>query len=60
MVCMTFKFVCFDGIEGKNHADEELRKKKKKRGRRRALWDVLELWRSDVEKERKEGNKGRE
>ena len=31
MVCVTFKFVCFDGIEGKNLADEELRKKKKKK-----------------------------
>ena len=39
MVCVTFKFVCFDGIEGKNLANEELREKKK----RRALWDVLEL-----------------
>ena len=57
MVCVTFKFVCFDGIEGKNHADEELRKKKK-RGRRRALWDVLELgeviWKKKGKKEIKE------
>ena len=58
MVCVTFKFVCFDGIEGKNLADEELRKKKK--GRRRAPWDVLELGRSDMEKERKEGKKGKQ
>ena len=58
MVCVTFKFVCFDGIEGKNLADEVLRKKKEKeRGRRRALWNILGLGGSGMEKERKEGKK---
>ena len=58
VVCVTFKFVCFDGIEGKNLADEVLRKKKEKeRGRRRALWNILGLGGSGMEKERKEGKK---
>ena len=35
VVCVTFKFVCFDGIEGKNLADEVLRKKKRKRKRKK-------------------------
>ena len=26
-LCVTFKFVCFDGIEGKKLADEVLREK---------------------------------
>ena len=46
--------MCFDGIERKNLADEVLRKKK---GRRRALWNVLELGGSGMEKERKEREK---
>ena len=58
VVCVTFKFVCFDGIEGKNLADEVLRKKKEKeRGRRRALWNILGLGGSGMEKERKEREK---
>ena len=51
-LCVTFKFVCFDGIEGKKLADEVVRekgerkkenkklkkiKKKKERGRKRVL-----------------------
>ena len=63
-LCATFKFVCFDGIEGKKLADEVARKKgerkkkiKKERGRKRALcgmfWSVEEV----VGKKRKEGNK---
>ena len=65
MVCVTFKFVCFDGIEGKNHADEELRKKKKREedGELSGTFWNLEssgTWRRDIEKERKEGNKGKE
>ena len=51
-LCVTFKFVCFDGIKGKKLADEVARemrerkkenkykKKKKERGRKRALWSV--------------------
>ena len=65
-LCVTFKFVCFDGIEGKKLADEVVRekgerkkenKKKKERGRRRALWNILGLGGSGMEKERKEGKK---
>ena len=41
MVCVTFKFVCFDGIEGKKLANEVVRekreRKKKNKKRKRAL-----------------------
>ena len=44
VVCVTFKFVCFDGLEVKKLADkvarekgERKKEKKKKRGRKRAL-----------------------
>ena len=54
VVYVTFKFVCFDRIEGKKLADEVARKKgerkkkiKKERGRKRALcgmfWSVEEV-----------------
>ena len=51
MVCVTFKFVCFDGIEGKKLADEvvrekkERKKKKKKKRKKEKLcgnWNILE------------------
>ena len=35
MVCVTFKFVCFDGIERKKLANEVIREKKKKRKKRK-------------------------
>ena len=61
---MTFKFVCFDGIEGKKLADKVLREKgerEKEKGRKRALWNVLECGGSGREKrgkkEKKEKNK---
>ena len=31
MVCVTFKFVCFDGIERKKLADEVVREKKERK-----------------------------
>ena len=41
VVCATFKFLCFDGIEGKKLADEMIRekweRKKKNKKRKRAL-----------------------
>ena len=54
--------MCFDGIEGKKLADEVVREKgerkkenkKKERGRKRALWNVLEFGGSGREK--REGN----
>ena len=56
-LCVTFKFVCFDGIEGKKLVDEVIRekrerkkKKKKKREKKRALWNVLEFGGSGREK----------
>ena len=44
---MTFKFVCFDGIEGKKLEDEVVREKRerKKKKKKRELcgnWNVLE------------------
>ena len=63
-LCVTFKFVCFDGIEGKKLADEvarekgERKKENKKRKRKKVLssvWNVLEC--EVVGKKRKEGNK---
>ena len=47
MVCVTFKFVCFDGIERKKLANEVIREKKKKKEKKekRELygnWNVLE------------------
>ena len=63
---MTFKFVCFDGIKGKELADEVVRengeRKKKKIERKRALWNVLEFGGSGREKrgkkKKKEKSKG--
>ena len=66
VVYVTFKFVCFDRIEGKKLADEVARKKgerkkkiKKERGRKRALcgmfWSVEEV--VGKKKKRKEGKK---
>ena len=61
---MTFKFVCFDGIEGKKLADEVAREKgeRKKENRKRKgkkelnfVWKVLEC--EVVGKKTKEGNK---
>ena len=61
---MTFKFVCFDGIEGKKLADEVAREKgeRKKENRKRKgkkelnfVWKVLEC--EVVGKKSKEGNK---
>ena len=31
MVCVTFKFVCFDGIEGKKLANEVVREKRERK-----------------------------
>ena len=50
-LCVTFKFVCFDGIEGKKLTDEVTREKeeRKKENRKRkrkkelsSMWNVLE------------------
>ena len=50
-LCVTFKFVCFDGIEGKKLADEVAREKgkRKKENRKRkrkkelsSMWNALE------------------
>ena len=63
-LCVTFKFVCFDGIEGKKLADEVAREKgeRKKENRKRKgkkelnfVWKVLEC--EVVGKKTKEGNK---
>ena len=35
MVCVTFKFVCFDGIEGKKFADEVVREKRERKKKKR-------------------------
>ena len=35
MVCVTFKFVCFDGIEGKKLADEVVREKRERKKKKR-------------------------
>ena len=47
-LCVTFKFVCFDGIEGKKLANEVAREKgerkkenKKRKRKKRALWSVI-------------------
>ena len=47
MVCVTFKFVCFDGIEGKKLADEVVREKRERRKKKKERefcgnWNVLE------------------
>ena len=63
-LCVTFKFVCFDGIEGKKLADEVAREKgeRKKENRKRKgkkelnfVWNVLEC--EVVGKKMKEGKK---
>ena len=63
-LCVTFKFVCFDGIEGKKLADEVARekgeRKKENRNRKRkkvlsSAWNFLEC--EVVGKKTKEGNK---
>ena len=57
---MTFKFVCFDGIKGKELADEVVRENEEKKKRKRALWNVLEFGGSGREKrEKKEKKKKR-
>ena len=65
-LCVTFKFVCFDGIEGKKLVDEVVRekrerkkenKKKKERERKSALWNVLEFGGSGREKRGKKEKK---
>ena len=33
-LCVTFKFVCFDGIEGKKLVDEVIREKREKKNER--------------------------
>ena len=35
MVCVTFKFVCLDGIEGKKLADEVVREKRERKKKKR-------------------------
>ena len=35
MVCVTFKFVCFDGIEGKKLVDEVVREKKERKKKKK-------------------------
>ena len=63
-LCVTCKFVCFDGIEGKKLVDEVARekgeRKKENRNRKRkkvlsSTWNVLEC--EVVGKKTKEGNK---
>ena len=34
-LCVTFKFVCFDGMEGKKLVDEVIREKREKKMRER-------------------------
>ena len=65
-LCVTFKFVCFDGIEGKKLVDEVIRERekgrkkiKKERERKRALWNVLEFGGSGREKRGKKEKKKR-
>ena len=59
-LCVTFKFVCFDGIEGKKLADEvgrekgEMKKENRKRKRKKefsSVWNVLECGGSGRKKE---------
>ena len=59
-LCVTFKFVCFDGTEGKKLADEVVREKgerKKEKGRKRALKNVLEFKGSVRKKEERRKKK---
>ena len=62
-LCVTFKFVCFDGIEGKKLAEEVVREKwernKENKKRKRALWNVLEFGGSGREKRGKKKKKKR-
>ena len=63
VVCVTFKFVCFDGIEGKKLADEMVRekreRKKKNTKRKRALWKLEFTGGSGSEKRWKKEKKKR-
>ena len=47
MVCVTFKFVCFDGIEGKKLEDEVVREKRerKKKKKRESSAEIGMFWR---------------
>ena len=38
MACVTSKFVCFDGIEGKKLADEVVRERERERERKVRVW----------------------
>ena len=50
-LCVTFKFVCFDGIKGKELADEvvrengERKKKKKKKREKESSVECSGVWR---------------
>ena len=67
-LCVTFKFVCFDGIEGKKLVDEvarekgERKKENKKRKEERELcgmfWSVEEVVGKKEERRKKEKSKG--
>ena len=64
-LCVTFKFVCFDGIEGKKLVDKVVRekrerkkeKKKKKKEKKRELcgmfWSLGEVVGKKVERRKK-------
>ena len=49
MVCVTFKFVCFDGIEGKKLVDEMVRekreRKKKNKKKKESFAEIRMFWR---------------
>ena len=49
MVCVTFKFVCFDGIEGKKLVDEMVRekreRKKKNKKKKESFVEIRMFWR---------------
>ena len=48
-LCVTFKFVCFDGIEGKKLVDEMVRekreRKKKNKKKKESFAEIRMFWR---------------
>ena len=44
-LCVTFKFVCFDGMEGKKLVDEVIREKREKKMRERKKESSAIVWR---------------
>ena len=63
-LCVTFKFVCFDGIEGKKLAEEVVREKrernkenKKRKRKKESSVECSGVWRKWQGKKRKEVKK---